>query len=205
MEGFYERYWSGKPTGKLSDFDRKWPVLTPLVPREHGLTILDYGCGNGEIIAEMLRINPHARYIGVDVSETAVAAARQRLPDVTFHCVPDGDRVPLETGGADFILCSEVIEHVYDTEATFHEFARLLQPGGRILLTTPYHGLVKNLLISLLAFDRHFDPTGPHIRFFTKGSLFRCLRTVGIEPMRHGLIGRFFPISMAIYVIAQRA
>jgi 2-polyprenyl-3-methyl-5-hydroxy-6-metoxy-1,4-benzoquinol methylase len=204
LEGFYERYWSGKSTGKLDDFQRKWPVLAPLIPRQDGLTILDYGCGNGEILAEMWRLNPDARYIGVDVSETAVAAARQRLPNATFYCVPDGGGVPLEDGAAQFILCSEVIEHVYDTEATLQELARLLKPGGRILLTTPYHGLIKNILLTLFAFDRHFDPTGPHVRFFTRRSLFKCLVQAGMRPERHGYIGRFYPVPMAIYVLARK-
>ncbi len=204
MEGFYERYWSGKLSGKLSDFKRKWPILAPLIPRAAGLTVLDYGCGNGEILLEMQRLNSAARYVGADVSETALGVARQRLPTVAFHTLEDGGRLPLESATVDFIFCSEVIEHVYDTEATFAEFARLLKPGGRLLLTTPHHGLAKNLLLVLLAFDRHFDPIGPHIRFFTKRSLFKCLRSVGIKPMDHGYIGRFFPISMAIYVMAQR-
>lgn len=204
MEQFYERYWSDKLPGKLSDFDRKWPILAELIPRDGTLTILDYGCGNGEILTEMKRLNPNARYLGGDVSEVALTAARKRLPDVTFYPLSDGGRVPLHDGAVDFIFCSEVIEHVYDTEATFKEFARLLGTGGQLLLTTPYHGLLKNLLITLLAFDRHFDPTGPHIRFFTKRSLFRCLEQGGIEPTRHGFIGRFFPLSMAIYVLARK-
>ena len=204
MAQFYERYWSGKTDDKLSDFGRKWPVLAPLIPTEPGVTILDYGCGNGEIIREMRRLNPEARYLGVDVSETAIARARTRLPDATFYAVRDGERVPIEGGVIDFVFCSEVIEHVYDTEATFREFARLLRSNGRLLLTTPYHGLVKNLLLVFLAFDQHFNPTGPHIRFFSKRSLFRCLHEVGIEPQRYAYIGRFFPISMAMCVLARK-
>jgi 2-polyprenyl-3-methyl-5-hydroxy-6-metoxy-1,4-benzoquinol methylase len=205
VDEFYERYWSDKGTGKLSDFDRKWPVLAPLIPREPGLSILDYGCGNGEILTEIQRLNPRARCMGADVSETALGVARRRLPEVPFYGLRDGGRTPLDSGSVDFIFCSEVIEHVYDTEATFQELARLLKPGGRILLTTPHHGLVKNILLVLFAFDRHFDPGGPHIRFFTRRSLFASLRRAGMWPERHGYIGRFYPVSMAIYVLARRA
>jgi len=201
---FYERYWLAKPSGKLDDFSRKWPALRNLIPRDPGSVILDYGCGNGEIIQEMRVLNPRAKYVGVDVSETALGTAHQRLPGVLFHSIRDGGSVPLKSGAVDFLFCSEVVEHVYDTEATFREFARLLHPGGRLLLTTPYHGLVKNLMLVLFAFERHFDPTGPHVRFFTKRSLFRCLRDVGVEPECHGYIGRFFPIAMSIYVLARK-
>src|SRR5882724_4089028 len=107
LDAFYERYWSGKQTGKLSDFERKWPILAPLIPRASNLTILDYGCGNGEILVEMQRLNPAAQYVGADVSNTAIRAAREHLPGVTFHALQDGGRLPLETGSVDFIFCSE--------------------------------------------------------------------------------------------------
>jgi len=64
---------------------------------------------------------------------------------------------------------------------------------------------LKNLLLVLLAFDRHFDPTGPHIRFFTKRSLLKGLGNVGMNVERVGYIGRFRPVSMAIYVVARRS
>ena len=201
---FYERYWFGKPDGKLDEFTRKWPVLRHLIPRESGVVMLDYGCGDGEIIKELRAINAGARYIGVDISKTALAKAQASLPDAVFYQVGDGERVPIPAASVDFIFCSEVIEHVYDTEVIFIEFARLLRAGGRILITTPYHGRIKNVLLACFAFDRHFDPKGPHIRFFSKRSLFSSLGQVGLQPERHGYIGRFYPIPMAIYVMARK-
>ena len=201
---FYERYWASQKDGKPSDFAHKWPVVQRLIPREPGLTILDYGCGNGEILQELRAINSGARYIGVDVSETALATARAAFPEATFHHVSDGQRVPVAAGSVDFIFCSEVIEHVYDTEVVFSEFARLLRQGGQVLLTTPYHGLIKNLLLVSLVFDRHFNPKGPHVRFFSKNSLFGCLKEVQLQPQTCRYYGRFYPISMGICVLARK-
>ena len=201
---FYDRYWASQQDGKPSDFVYKWPALEPLIPREPGVIILDYGCGTGEILRELRALNPGARYIGVDVSETALVTARAAVSEAMFHHVSDGQRVPVAAASVDFIFSSEVVEHVYDTEVIFTEFARLLRPGGRILITTPYHGLIKNLLLVTFAFDRHFDPKGPHVRFFSKRSLFSALRTVGLEPEIHGYYGRFYPISMGIYVLAHK-
>ena len=53
---------------------------------------------------------------------------------------------------ADFVFSSEVLEHIYDVENAFSEVARILKPGGRLLLTTPYHGLIKNILITRFFF-----------------------------------------------------
>src|SRR6266581_1493260 len=121
MAGFYERYWVGKRGSPLSDLQRKWPVLAPLVPDpdDRNLTILDYRCGDGQILMDLKKINPVANFIVADVSETALRVARHHLPHVTFLHLQDGGRVAINDGVVDFIFSSEVIEHVYDTEATF--------------------------------------------------------------------------------------
>ena len=200
----YERYWKDKQGQPLADFRVKWPKLAPHIPREPGAVVVDFGCGNGEIIKQMQQINDSARYIGLDVSATALEAAGAALDGVELHRIEDGGRVPLPDGAADFVFSSEVIEHIYDTENAFREMARVLRPGGRLLLTTPYHGLLKNLLILLRGFDRHFDPAGPHIRFFTKRSLFAALRNAGLQATSHGYYGRIYPLSHSIYVVAEK-
>jgi ubiquinone/menaquinone biosynthesis C-methylase UbiE len=64
-----------------------------------------------------------------------------------------------------------VLEHVADTAHVLLEVRRVLRPGGRLLVTVPFHGRVKAALIGLLRFDAHFDPLGQHLRFYTRGSL----------------------------------
>ena len=44
----------------------------------------------------------------------------------------------------------------------------MLRPGGRLLVTVPYHGRVQAASIALSRFDAHFDPQGQHLRFFTR-------------------------------------
>jgi len=167
MSKFYENYWGGN-VGYLGDFNLKWPKLKKLIPLEDNITIIDFGCGNGKILEEIKKINPKANLIGLDVSETALEQARKNLPEVELYKINDGEKIPLKSEIADFIFSSEVIEHIYDIENAFSEMARILRPGGKILLTTPYHGLIKNLLITIFAFNKHFNPVGSHIRFFTK-------------------------------------
>ena len=202
----YERYWAGRAGEELSgiDFALKWPKLRPHVPQVAGAVIVDFGCGNGQYIREMAALNPRARYIGLDVSEAALAAASAGCPRAEFHRIADGGKFALPSASADFVFSSEVIEHVYDTENAFAEVARILRPGGRLLLTTPHHGLIKNLLIVLTSFDHHFDPTGPHVRFFSKASLFACLRRAGLEPVQTDYYGRFYPLSHSIIVLAEK-
>jgi len=205
MNTYYERYWSQRPDGKLSDFHLKWPKLRRFIPKSDSSVIVDFGCGNGEIIKEMIKINPVAKYIGLDVSDTALERASASLPGVQFHKIEDGSAFPLTDNSVDFIFASEVIEHVYNTEKVFSEMARVLRIGGRLLVTTPYHGFVKNLLLVLLAFNKHFDPTGPHIRFFSKRSLCNCMKMVGLKPLMYGYFGRFYPVPHCIFVLAVKS
>lgn len=200
---FYENYWQSEPN-YLSDFHLKWPKLKKFIPLQAGVSIVDFGCGNGKILSEIYKINPQANLTGLDVSQAAINQAKRRLPGVKFYKINDGGLIPLEDGSVDFIFSSEVIEHVYDTENAFTEFSRILKPGGRILLTTPYHGLIKNILIALLSFDRHFNPTGAHIRFFTKKSLFDILKKYKLQIIKYGYYGRFWPIPHSIYVLAEK-
>ena len=204
MPKFYENYWSDNKNSHLGDFNLKWPKLNKFIPLEKGVVIVDFGCGNGKIIQEMKKINPRAEYIGLDVSETALKSAEAILPDCKFYKIEDGGRLPIENNSADFIFSSEVIEHIYDTENAFSEITRTLKPGGKLLLTTPYHGLIKNILIAFFAFNKHFSPSGPHIRFFSKASLFALLQKHGIKVIKYGYYGRFWPISHSVYVLGKK-
>jgi 2-polyprenyl-6-hydroxyphenyl methylase/3-demethylubiquinone-9 3-methyltransferase len=78
------------------------------------------------------------------------------------------------------------LEHLFDVGAALTEINRVLRPGGKFVLTTPYHGLVKNLIVRVLAFERHYDPCGSHIRFFTRRSLKLCLEKAGFTVERLG-------------------
>ena len=55
----------------------------------------------------------------------------------------------------------------------------MLKPSGRLLVTVPFHGRVQAALIALTRFDRHFDPLGQHLRFFTRTSLAHTLTASG--------------------------
>jgi ubiquinone/menaquinone biosynthesis C-methylase UbiE len=202
MSLFYDRYWSSRPGG--GDFQTKWPAIVKYVPNSGGV-ILEFGCGKGKLIEAMMGINPSARYIGVDVSQVALDFAEHKFPSVEFHRVDDGGPIPLPDKSVDFIMASEVIEHVYDTQQTFSELSRVLKPQGRILVTTPYHGIVKDVLIALFDFDSHFDTQGAHIRFFTKKSLLSNLARAGLAAIDCGYYGRFFPISHCIAVLAGKS
>lgn len=204
MSEFYENYWK-ELGGHLSDFNAKWPKLKPFISTNTGITILDFGCGAGQILKEIKKVNPGAKLIGLDISEKALNEAKKELPYAEFYKINDGEKVPIQDNSVDLIFSSEVIEHAYDTENAVSEISRILKSGGKLLLTTPYHGFIKNLTILLSGkFDSHFDPIGPHVRFFSKKTLLNLLEKYNLKIEKIGYYGRFYPLSHSIFVLASK-
>lgn len=80
----------------------------------------------------------------------------------------------------------------------------MLKPNGLVVLTTPYHGCLKNLLITLIKFDRHFDSEGPHSRFFDRKELERCLQKAEFKPISFDGVGRFWMMWRTWCVVAKK-
>lgn len=203
MKSFYERYWDGTPA-ELADFKIKWPKLLKYLPHNTRKTILDYGCGKGKILSEVLRSNPDARVYGADISKIALLEAAKTVPKATLLTIDGDQRVSLPQYSCDFVLSLDVIEHIYDTEKVFLEFNRILKPGGLLLISTPYCGLIKNIIVALIGFDVVYSPTSPHIRFYTKKSLTDIVKRFGFEPKAFGLYGRFYPVNNGMYLLAKK-
>lgn len=204
MATFYEKYWNEKKSDELSDFKYKWPIIKRLVTGESGLNFVDYGCGSGKVLKEISKLYPKNTYVGIDVSKSGLIRAKKNFSKGKYFLTSDGEKLPIKNKWADLILAADVIEHVYDVDTLLHEFYRILKPGGKIIITTPYHGLIKNLLISIVGFETVFDPIGPHIRFFTKKSMTNVLNKNDFTIKKIGFFGRFYPIYRGMYFIVSK-
>jgi 2-polyprenyl-3-methyl-5-hydroxy-6-metoxy-1,4-benzoquinol methylase len=93
--------------------------------------VLDYGCGDGQLAATC---QPNA-YLGVDINLRALDQARAAHPGFRFATSVSGQE------RFDTVAAFAFIEHVADPGAWLARFASLLEPGGRIVLTTPHPSL----------------------------------------------------------------
>lgn len=202
---FYEKYWGNEKAPPEMDptIQRRSELLLQTLKDqgiEEGDRILDSGCGNGQYTYFLHKEGYKAW--GVDISHNAIHKAKQSYPEVEFYVRSLEEKLPFDDKYFDAIWSNQVIEHMFDVRVYMQEMSRVLKPGGVFIITTPYHGLIKNLLIVFLRFDKHFDVEGGHIRFFTKKSLRKLLKNFKIIECKY--IGRFWPISKSIYLVGKK-
>ena len=203
IEQYYEDYWQGPEVyhdPSTPARQRLLKVAFSTLPR--GSRVLDVGCGRGEF-CHFFETQGY-RAFGTDISNAAVQYASQAFPDIPFHAGPVESMVQEHGDSFDAVFSSEVIEHLFDVPGYLLAVNRLLKPNGLFVLTTPYHGLMKNVLIDLFGFAKHYDPFGQHIRFFDRKGLTKCLRTFGFTPFRLTGYGRPWPLWKSMFVAARK-
>lgn len=147
--------------------------------RPEDMTVVDWGCGRGELTLWLRR--REFRAFGIDANPQSVengrALARQwGLPaeDVLLN-FDESYRAPLADGTVDFICSDQVLEHVSDLASFGRETARVLKPGGSALHVYPAH---------LRVIEGHLKM--PFVQFLPKSplrfALIRACVALGIEP-----------------------
>jgi len=168
-------------------------AVTPLLPELHkGLRVLDVGCGNGFWLGRLAQ--QECTTVGIDPSETGIAHASQAYPELRFERMEASEDICERLGEEpfDLVLSLEVVEHLYSPRQWARGCFNALKPGGRLICSTPYHGYLKNLAISLLnKWDSHFSPNsqGGHIKFWSKLTLIELLRETGFRTEDVGFRG----------------
>jgi SAM-dependent methyltransferase len=151
------------------------------------LRVLDLGCGDGRVAGELAQAG--ARVTGVDPSPVALERAHAAHPELELHGpLPDG-RLPLPDSSFELALLLNVLEHVADAQLLLSEVRRVLVPAGLLGVAVPWHGRLKNVLIALRSFERHYDPLEPVLRFYTPRSLRALLDALGFEEIDLGTRG----------------
>lgn len=128
-------------------------------------SLLDVGCGS-KPYRSLFKVDA---YIGLDIdSETS----RQRgVADQLY----DGNAFPFPDAAFDSVLCNQVLEHVFNPDVFLGEIARVLKPGGKLLLTVPF------------VWDEHEQPYD-YARYSSFG-LRALLEKQGFKVLNHKKLG----------------
>lgn len=118
----------------------------------------------------------------------------------------------------DFIICADVLEHLFSPEAVLEQLPALLVPGGKVIVSIPnvgYAGVILDLIEGGFQYREEGILDRTHIRFFTRGSFEGFLSTAGyevesVEPVRRAFeesefFGRLdmFPVPLKNYLFAR--
>jgi ubiquinone/menaquinone biosynthesis C-methylase UbiE len=105
-----------------------------------GGVVLDDGCGSA-LVADRIR-DIDATYVGFDFGGHHIEYAAKKYADITDRRLRtafvrgDAEKLPLGDASADVVVFSEVIEHLLRPELAVWEIARVLKPGGVLVMTT---------------------------------------------------------------------
>ena len=189
--------------GPTHNFSYQLNDLIGLIDKSKNRYILDLGCGNGYLVNHLITLGYNA--YGTDASEKGIAIAQRTNSDRFFVQDLSSDALPpqLQAIPFDTIISTEVIEHLYNPQAFIDFCKQQLKPGGELIITTPYHGYLKNLTLSIFnRWDSHMDPLwlGGHIKLWSRKTLTKVLTNSGFTVTQFRGCGRFpyFWMSMII-------
>lgn len=150
-----------------------------------GRLVLDIASGSG-FGAQMLAEAGAGAVVGCDMDSTSLGQARAAFPGERISFVAgDGTRLPIRDGSFDVVVSFETLEHIPAGRTFLQELARVLRPGGTLILSTP------NRLVT----DEY--PRNPfHVREYTAPELDEELRAVFASVELHGqLLGPRYRVA----------
>lgn len=188
--------------------------LYPIVSRclegvPKGANVLDLGCGNGTFLS--LFRDRGWKLHGTDFSPTGIQFAQNNFPEIGFflaNAEADSSDIVNRIGMADVIISTEVIEHLYNPRGFLKTCSSVLKQNGTLILTTPYHGYLKNLFLAATGkMDQHFTALWDHghIKFWSHKTIREVLEETGFEVLQIDGAGRFPYLWKSMVVKARKA
>lgn len=183
-----------KPTG----IHRKKKIIKMLSPTKND-TICDMGCGDGNLSGSLVK---KARQVtGVDISQKRVNRAKGKGIDAI--CA-DIHSTPFGSNSFDKVICSEVLEHVFNPYEVITEIYRILKQGGTLVISVPVdEDIDKTILVASREdienmdyelIKKKYSIEHCHLTSFSKRSIIKTLEETGFEIIQIDYTNNYKPI-----------
>jgi 2-polyprenyl-6-hydroxyphenyl methylase/3-demethylubiquinone-9 3-methyltransferase len=166
-------------------------ILARRIGAPSGKRLLDVGCGNGAVTHVLSSAGFDV--VGIDPARDGIEQARTAYPGLRVELGSAYDDLASRFGLFDVVVSLEVVEHLYAPHIFAENVARALRPGGLAVLSTPYHGYWKNLMLALAGkWDFHHHPNvhHGHIKFWSRRTLEQLMSEAGMHPCEFRRLGR---------------
>lgn len=169
--------------------------------------ILDLGCGNGFVASRLAELGHDVT--GIDAATDGINIARATYPSVNFQrsSIYESEWSGVTDESFDCVVSLEVVEHLLYPKVLFEKSYRVMKSGGHFILSTPYHGYLKNLALSLVnGWDKHFDVAwdGGHIKFFSGKTIRLMAAAAGFRNIRIFGVGRLPWLWKSMIMLAEK-
>ncbi len=167
---------------------RRFHLIACLVPHSEVSCVLDAGCGSGWLSEILYRqgFTVHAIDLGLDSIRRASArigsllaqASGSRNERAVYFTLGDAYRLPYEDGYFDAVVASEIIEHLERPGEAVQEFARVIRPGGILVVSTPYNEKIE---YTLCIHCNRKTPINAHLHSFDEKKIEQLLEVAGFS------------------------
>jgi len=176
----YRRWAATYDEPRNSLFDADEPVMHQIIEGLPPGDALDAACGTGRY-AEYLAGRGH-RVLGVDSSPEMLARARARVPSGEF-VLGDLHELPLPDSSIDLVVSALALAHVPTLAPVMAEFARVLRPGGNLVISDTHHEIVIRGSVPHALGPNNEPGLAPSYRH-TPGDFIRAALPVGLQVRR---------------------
>lgn len=184
-----------------------WPAVKKILLQKkmNKKRVFEIGCGNG-FTANMLS-QLGCEVIGIDPSITGVQIASKAYPHIQFFEGDAYEDLSKKYGVFPVVISLEVIEHCYYPRKFSKTFYDLLTENGIGIISTPYHGYLKYLVLAILGkMDKHLTALwdGGHIKFWSENTLHALLRETGFRNISFIRVGRIPVFAKSMIALVKK-
>jgi 2-polyprenyl-3-methyl-5-hydroxy-6-metoxy-1,4-benzoquinol methylase len=184
------------------------PAILAILRKFRVTRVLDVGAGNGHLCSYLAAagLSP----VGAEYDEGGVEIARRQFAPIPFYrCGVQDDPGEILAREKPFeaVVSTEVVEHLFSPHLLPMFAAGVLQSDGLLVISTPYHGYLKNLALSLFNhWDAHHTALwhGGHIKFWSRKTLTELLEANGFRVIGFEGVGRAPYLWKSMILIARR-
>lgn len=150
-------------------------------------TVVEVGCASGVLAKAYRTINPNARYIGIELSESAAQTAATRMDVVIIGNVEEPETLDelddvLEDSSVDVLIFGDVLEHLIDPWSVLSQFKPFMSENGYCIACVPnvsHWTIVLDLIHSEWNYREKGILDKTHLRFFTKKTMIDLFQNAG--------------------------